>query len=108
VRINMMWPVARTDMTRGLIEQSGKTAQELGFGEAEDVARGLVLLASDACDSWNGQCLTFNGYRTALWQSPVEKHVLEADNPLTLEQLEQHYGAAAPLDIYSRQPARDW
>jgi 3-oxoacyl-[acyl-carrier protein] reductase len=108
VRVNAMWPVARTDMTQPLIARSGKTAAELGFGEAADVARGLVLLASDACARWNGQCLTFNGYRTALWQSPTEQHILEAEAPLDMDQLEAHFANVKPLDIYSRQPARDW
>jgi NAD(P)-dependent dehydrogenase (short-subunit alcohol dehydrogenase family) len=108
VRANAMWPVARTDMTQPLIDRVGKSARELGFGEATDVAQGLVLLASDACAHWSGQCLTFNGYRTALWQSPTEQHVLEANGPISLEQLEDHYAGVTPLEIYSRQPSRDW
>lgn len=108
VRVNAMWPVARTDMTQPLIDRSGKTAAELGFGEATDVARGLVLLASDACAKWNGQCLTFNGYRTALWQSPTEQQILEAGAPLDIDQLEAHFANVEPLAIYSREPARDW
>lgn len=108
VRVNAMWPVARTDMTEPLIVQSGKSAAELGFGEAADVAGGLVLLASDACDEWNGQCLTFNGYRTAIWQSPTEQHCLESETPIDIEQLEEHFADVEPLSIYSRQPAREW
>ena len=108
VRVNAMWPVARTDMTEPLIVQSGKSAAELGFGEAADVAGGLVLLASDACDEWNGQCLTFNGYRTAIWQSPTEQHCLESETPIEIEQLEAHFADVKPLSIYSRQPAREW
>lgn len=100
VRCNAMWPIARTDMTRGLIEQAGKSAQELGFGEAEDVAKGLVFLASDAAADWNGQCLTFNGYSTAIWQSPREEHHLSSDIPLSVEQLEDHFANIAPLPIY--------
>ena len=106
VRVNAMWPVARTDMTQPLIDRSGKTAAELGFGEAADVAMGLVLLASDACAEWNGQCLTFNGYRTALWQSPTEQQILEAGAPLDIDQLEAHFANVEPLAIYSRQPAK--
>lgn len=101
VRCNAMWPIARTDMTRGLIEQAGKSAQELGFGEAEDVAKGLVFLASDAAADWNGQCLTFNAYSTAIWQSPREEHQLSSDTPLSLEQLENHFANIAPLPIYN-------
>ena len=108
VRVNAMWPVARTDMTEPLIVQSGKSAAELGFGEAADVAGGLVLLASDACDEWSGQCLTFNGYRTAIWQSPTEQHCLESETPIDIEQLEAHFADVKPLSIYSRQPAREW
>ncbi len=102
VRCNAMWPIARTDMTRGLIEQAGKSARELGFGEAGDVAQGLVFLASDAAAHWNGQCLTFNGYSTAIWQSPREEHLLSSDTPLSLEQLENHFANIEPLSIYRR------
>lgn len=106
VRVNAMWPVARTDMTEPLIAQSEKSAAELGFGEAADVAGGLVLLASDACSHWNGQCMTFNGYRSALWQSPAEQHCLESATPVSVEQLEEHYAGVEPLAIYSRRSDR--
>ena len=108
IRVNAMWPVARTDMTQGLIDNSGHSAHELGFGEPQDVAQGLVLLASDEYKHWNGQCMTFNGYRTALWQSPTEQHILESDAPLSLQEMDKHYLDAEPLAIYERQPRRDW
>lgn len=108
IRVNAMWPVARTDMTQALIDNSGQSGAQLGFGEPEDVALGLVLLASDQCSHWNGQCMTFNGYRTALWQSPAEQYIMESDKPLSLQQLDAHYAAIEPLEIYERQPRRDW
>ncbi|MDX1734229.1 MAG: SDR family NAD(P)-dependent oxidoreductase [Halioglobus sp.] len=101
VRVNAMWPVARTDMTQPIIDKAGKSARELGFGEPEDVALGLVWLASDAAGGFNGQCLTCNGVKTALWRSPREEHILQSDQPLTLEQLEAHYREVEPLPVYS-------
>lgn len=101
IRCNSMWPIARTDMTQPLIDKAGKTAQEMGFGEPDDVANGLVFLASDAAAGFNGQCMTFNGRRTALWQSPVEEYVHQADEPLSVDALEAWFGGKEPLSIYN-------
>ncbi len=101
IRCNAMWPVARTDMTQPLIDKSGKTASELGFGEPQDVARGLVWLASDAAKKFNGQCLTFNGLKTALWRSPCEEYVKQEQRPISIEELEGYYAELAPIPIYS-------
>lgn len=102
IRCNAMWPVARTDMTQPIIEKSGKSAAEIGFGEAPDVALGLVWLASDKAAHWNGQCMTLNGHRTALWQSPAEHCIKESEQPFTLENLEAWWSAQEPLPVYSR------
>ena len=101
IRCNAMWPVARTDMTQPLIDKSGKTALELGFGEPQDVAKGLVWLASDAANRFNGQCLTFNGLKTALWRSPCEEYVKQEQRPISIEELEGYYAELAPVPIYS-------
>jgi NAD(P)-dependent dehydrogenase (short-subunit alcohol dehydrogenase family) len=101
IRCNAMWPVARTDMTQPLIDKAGKAAQEMGFGEPEDVAKGLVWLASDAANAFNGQCLTFNGLKTALWHSPREEYIKQQQQPISLEELEGYYAQLAPLPIYS-------
>lgn len=101
IRCNAMWPVARTDMTQALIDKSGKTAVELGFGEPEDVAKGLVWLASDVAKTFNGQCLTFNGLKTALWRSPTEEYIKHEQRAISIEELEGYYAELAPLPIYS-------
>jgi 3-oxoacyl-[acyl-carrier protein] reductase len=101
VRCNAMWPIARTDMTQSLIDKTGKLAHELGFGEPEDVAEGLVWLASDRAAHLNGQCLTFNGRKTALWQSPREEYVLQSEEPMGFDDLEAHYKGKEPLPIYN-------
>ena len=102
IRGNAMWPVARTDMTQPIIDRTGKSAPELGFGEPQDVAHGLVWLASDAAAHWNGQCLTMNGRRTALWQSPRETCVEERDVPFTMEELESYLASLQPEAVYDR------
>lgn len=101
IRCNAMWPVARTDMTQPLIDSSGKSAVELGFGEPEEVAQGLVWLASDAAADFNGQCLTFNGLKTALWRSPCEEYVKQAQRAITIDELEEYYAELAPIPVYS-------
>jgi NAD(P)-dependent dehydrogenase (short-subunit alcohol dehydrogenase family) len=101
IRCNAMWPVARTDMTQPLIEKAEKSASELGFGEPRDVAHGLVWLASDAARKFNGQCLMFNGFRTALWRSPTEEYVKAEQHVITIGELEEYYAQLAPIGIYS-------
>jgi 3-oxoacyl-[acyl-carrier protein] reductase len=101
IRVNALWPVARTDMTQPLIDKSGKSARELGFGEPQEVARALVWLCSDSASHFNGQCLTSTGNKTALWRSPAEAHVLQSAEPLSLEDIEQHFSGIEPLPIYS-------
>ena len=101
IRCNALWPFARTDMTQPLIDRAGKTAAEMGFGEAPEVAQGLVWLASDAASAYNGQCMTFSAYKTALWRSPVEEHVLQQSHVIDIEQLDKHYAGLQPLEIYS-------
>lgn len=100
IRCNAMWPVALTDMTRPIIEKSGKTAAELGFGEPQDVALGLVWLASDSASHWNGQCLTLNGYKAALWQSQAEHYVREQETPFDMASLEAYLTDCDPLPVY--------
>ncbi|MFK7977906.1 MAG: SDR family NAD(P)-dependent oxidoreductase [Halioglobus sp.] len=100
VRTNAMWPIARTDMTQGLIDKAGASAADMGFGEPEDVARGLVWLASDAANEMNGQCITFNGRKAALWRSPVEEHIKRTPDPMSLEELEAFFASVEPVPIY--------
>ena len=101
IRCNAMWPVARTDMTQPLIDHSDATALELGFGEPEDVAMGLVWLASDAAERFNSQCLTFNGLKTALWRSPSEDYIKQEQQAISIEELEGYYAEISPIPIYS-------
>ena len=101
IRCNAMWPVARTDMTQPLIDHSDATALELGFGEPEDVAMGLVWLASDAAERFNSQCLTFNGLKTALWRSPSEEYIKQEQQAISIEELEGYYAELSPIPIYS-------
>lgn len=100
IRCNAMWPVAVTDMTRPIIEKSGKTAAEIGFGEPQDVALGLVWLASDAAAHWNGQCLTMNGRKAALWESQTEHYVREQETPFDIVTLETYLSGCEPLSTY--------
>ena len=107
IRCNAMWPVADTDMTqvvfdraKSMADQKGETAPtpaQLGFGQPEEVAQGIVWLASNAANHLNGQCLSFNGHRTALWRHPSEAYVHFSDDPMTAEQLDAHFKDKDPL-----------
>jgi 3-oxoacyl-[acyl-carrier protein] reductase len=82
IRCNAIWPLALTDMTRPVYarrckeaEEAGKpapAAADAGFGAPEDVAQLVVFLASDAAAELNGQIISFNGRKLALWSHPRE------------------------------------
>ncbi len=110
IRCNAMWPVAETDMTQVVFQRAeaqaqaeGKTApspREMGFGKPHEVAAGLVWLASDAAAELNGQCLSFNGRKTALWSHPAEVGVTFHDEAWTVDELASHYEGVTPQPIY--------
>ena len=107
IRCNAMWPVADTDMTqvvfdraKGIADQKGEAAptpQQMGFGQPEEVAQGIVWLASDDAKHLNGQCLSFNGHRTALWKHPREDYVLFSNDALSADDLNAHFKDKEPL-----------
>jgi NAD(P)-dependent dehydrogenase (short-subunit alcohol dehydrogenase family) len=87
IRVNAIWPIAETGMTRGLIDSLTRAradagspvaaAADLGFGRPEDVASVVVFLAGDASDGVTGQVITFNGRKLALWSHPREVAIRE-------------------------------
>ena len=107
IRVNTMWPVADTDMTQVVFQRAGAQAEqegrrapqpvELGFGAPAEVAEGLVWLLSDHAAHMNGQCLSFNGRRTALWAHPDEHYIHFSDQPMTVADLAEYYADKAPL-----------
>lgn len=107
IRTNAMWPVADTDMTqvvfnraKSVADEKGETAPtpaQMGFGAPAEVAQGIVWLASDDANHMNGQCLSFNGRRTALWAHPSEDYILFSKDPLTADDLNNHYKDKKPL-----------
>ncbi len=89
IRVNAVWPIAVTDMTKGLVTHMREqrtaggesvTDIDLGFGQPEDVAQIVVYLLSDAASAINGQIVTFNGRRLALWSHPSEIVKVERDD----------------------------
>ena len=101
IRINALWPVADTDMTQVVFERAGAqatqegrpppTPAELGFGAPDEVAEGLVWLLSPGGGKMNGQCLSFNGRRTALWGHPQEQYLTFTDEPMSAQDLAAYY-----------------
>jgi NAD(P)-dependent dehydrogenase (short-subunit alcohol dehydrogenase family) len=110
IRCNAFWPIADTDMTHVVFDNAARdaatngqpapTSAELGFGSPVEVAQGMVWLASDAANHFNGQCITFNGRKTALWTQPREVHVEFRATPWSVEDLAAHYATVAPEPLY--------
>jgi NAD(P)-dependent dehydrogenase (short-subunit alcohol dehydrogenase family) len=110
IRTNAIWPVAETDMTQVVFERANAQAKdqdtqpptpaEMGFGKPEEVAQGIVWLASDGAAHFNGQCMSFNGRKTAIWSHPAEQHVTFHDAPWTADELNDHYRDIEPQPIY--------
>lgn len=98
IRVNMIWPIAQTDMTAGIIqtmlEGQAEDAWGLGFGPPEAVADIVVFLASDAARAVNGQAITFNGRKLGLWSHPREVAVVHRE-AWTAETIAQEF--AGPL-----------
>jgi len=113
IRTNAMWPVAETDMTQVVFERANAAAKQqgqaapapadMGFGKPEEVAQGLVWLASDAAAHLNGQCLSCNGRKTALWSHPTEHYVSFKDEPWTADELAEYYRDKETFPIHRPQ-----
>ncbi|MCY4213307.1 MAG: SDR family NAD(P)-dependent oxidoreductase [Gammaproteobacteria bacterium] len=109
IRNNALWPVGQTDMTEVVFERARAAAAQrgepppdpvaLGFGTPEEVAAGLVWLASDGAAHFNGQIMTFNGRKTGLWTHPAERHAAFRDTPWTADDLDAYYTGVQPLPV---------
>lgn len=109
IRCNAMWPVAETDMTQVVFDRVGAAAEQkgenapspaaMGFGKPEEVAQGLIWLCSDAAKHLNGQCLSFNGRRTALWSHPKEEYLHYNAEAMSIDEIDSHFSKAEPLPI---------
>ncbi|HEX4466712.1 MAG TPA: SDR family NAD(P)-dependent oxidoreductase [Solirubrobacteraceae bacterium] len=112
IRSNALWPIALTDMTQVVVERAEQIAEQqgqpapsaatIGLGDPAEVAKVLVYLSSDLAADINGQILTFNGGRLALWTHPQEVEVRERES-WTVEQIAEVFsgpGAAAQQSMY--------
>ncbi len=114
IRNNALWPIGQTDMTEVVFERARAAAAQrgepppdpvaLGFGTPEEVAAGLVWLASDGAAHFNGQIMTFNGRKTGLWTHPAERHAGFRDMPWTADDLDAYYKGVQSLPVNA--PAR--
>ena len=116
IRNNAFWPIAETDMTQVVFERAKAQADDkgerapdpvdLGFGKPEEVAQGLIWLTSDNAQRFDGQCMTCNGRKVALWTHPEERHVIFGEQALSVEAIDAHFRDVAPLPINrpQRQP----
>ena len=109
IRTNALWPIAETDMTQVVFDRAGEAAAKagaeapspaaLGFGTAEQVAEGLAWLLSDAAGTLNGQCLTFNGRKAALWSHPQECFEIFSEAPLNGDALSAWLETTTPQPL---------
>jgi 3-oxoacyl-[acyl-carrier protein] reductase len=110
IRCNCMWPIAETDMTQVVFERANAAARaagttpprpvDMGFGKPHEVAQGMVWLASDTAAHLQGQCLTFNGRKTALWSHPSETGVTFHADAWSVAELDAHYREVAQQAIW--------
>jgi NAD(P)-dependent dehydrogenase (short-subunit alcohol dehydrogenase family) len=111
IRCNAFWPIADTDMTQVVFERARQAAQSqgaeppapaaMGFGQPDEVAQGMVWLLGPSAAHFNGQCITFNGRKVALWTHPTEVAESFSEDPWTVEDLDA-WGADAPLQAVHR------
>jgi len=110
IRCNAFWPIAATEMTHVVFDHAARDAAtrgqpapspaELGFGSAEEVAQGMLWLLSEAAQHFNGQVMTFNGRKTALWTHPREVHEAFRSEPWSVDDLTRHYAGIEPEALY--------
>lgn len=110
IRTNALWPVAETDMTQVVFDRAEAQAKEqgaqapapveMGFGKPHEVAQGLIWLASNGAAHLNGQCMSFNGRKTALWSHPAENYLAFHDEPWTADELDAYYKDVEQLPVY--------
>lgn len=111
IRCNGIWPLAATDMTQVVIDLRRKAAREagqpepepwqIGFGDPDEVAALVVYLASDAASHLNGQVISSNGRRIALWTHPQEIDITTRETPFSVDQLVEHFGPEAGRPLQS-------
>ena len=116
IRGNALWPVGQTDMTQVVFDRARAMAAErgepapdpvdMGFGRPEEVAAGLVWLASNGAAHFNGQILTFNGRKTGLWTHPAEVHTAFRDDPWTVDELDAYFQELQPEPVNAPVRAR--
>lgn len=112
IRCNSLWPLGLTDMTQVIVERNVALAEkegrepptpaELGLGTPEEIAKMMLFLASDAANALNGQIVSWNGRKMALWTHPREVHITERD-AWTQDELESTFLqdlASDPQPIY--------
>ncbi len=112
ITCNVIRAAARTRMTEPLIKraqqlaltQHGQSpiASDLGFYDPETVAPLVVFLASEQAQWINGQLLSVDGPRLAIWEHthPIRAAIIPGG--WTVEQLIEHFKATigTPLETY--------
>lgn len=108
IRANALWPVAVTDMTKGVIARNQERAREAqepepsaadqGFGDPERIAELVVYLNSDEATGLNGQIVTFDGRKLAIWTHPREVNIERRDG-WSLDDLVKEFPTTAGREL---------
>lgn len=75
IRVNAIAPVVHTDMVAPLLELDGGLGDL--FGEPEDVAPVVALLASPAASALSGLVIGFDGHALTAWSHPAAEATIE-------------------------------
>ncbi|HEX4110179.1 MAG TPA: SDR family NAD(P)-dependent oxidoreductase [Solirubrobacteraceae bacterium] len=95
VRVNSLYPRARTDMTVGVAEHPGIAAH---LGDAEAVAPLVSYLVSPASAHVAGQVLAFDGRELTVWTHPAPAASERRDGPWSLEDVQAMLADEAKLE----------
>ena len=108
IRCNAIWPLALTQMTEPVFARRKQQAEEagdpspapadIGFGAPADVAKLVTFLVSDAGKEVNGQIISFNGRKLALWSHPREINITRR-NGWSVEDLMRDFGATVGANL---------
>lgn len=106
IRVNALYPVALTDMTRPVVELArSRDAEPPPFGDAAEVAAVVAFLASPAADTITGQLIHFDGRELSIWSHPAPMAAERREEPWSPDDVAAFF-AATPSPLEPLHPDR--